>query len=265
MKKLSVISFVVAAVLVISCSDIRRSRGREYMPDMAYSRAYETYAPHENLAQRGINYNAMPVSGTIKRGEIFPFPIPKDKDGDTVNYIASRQVENPLANAIDSSRLKEAERLYLINCGICHGTALDGNGPLYNNGNGPYPAAPKNLVGDPVVSVMPEGQLFYSVTYGRGQMGPYGSQLTTSQRWQVVHYVKTRQLAAKSGGAAPAGGTTGGAAAGGSGGTTGGAGSIPGGAAGSVPNQTSGETSRGAASGTSGGTSGGTANPRPSK
>jgi mono/diheme cytochrome c family protein len=269
MKKLSVISFVVSAVLVISCSDVRRSRGREYMPDMAYSRAYETYAPHENLAQRGINYNAMPVSGTIKRGEIFPFPIPKDKDGDSVNYIASRQVQNPIADAIDSARLKEAERLYLINCGICHGTGLDGNGPLYNNGNGPYPAAPKNLVGDPVVSVMPEGQLFYSVTYGRGQMGPYGSQLTTSQRWQVVHYVKTRQLAAKSGGGAAAGATTGGATGGGGGTTSGGAGSIPGGAPGSVPNPTSGGTnggkSGGAGSGTNGGTSGGAAGAHPSK
>jgi mono/diheme cytochrome c family protein len=37
----------------------------------------------------------------------------------------------------------EAERLYLINCGICHGTKLDGNGPLYNDGKGPYPAAAK--------------------------------------------------------------------------------------------------------------------------
>lgn len=199
MKKLSVISFILLATLVVvSCSDVKRSRGREYMPDMAYSRAYETYAPHENLEQRGINYRAMPVSGTIKRGEVFPFSIPKDKEGDSSNYVASRQVVNPLPG-LDSIQLKEAERMYLINCGICHGPNLDGNGPLYNGGAGPYPAAPKNLVGDPVVSVMPEGQIFYSVTYGKGLMGPYGSQLSTSQRWRIVHYVKTKQLAAKAG------------------------------------------------------------------
>lgn len=205
MKKLSVISFILfTMVVVVSCSDVRRSRGREYMPDMAYSRAYETYAPHENLQQRGINYTAMPVPGTIKRGESFPFSIPKDKEGDSTNYVAARQVVNPLP-ALDSTQLKEAERMYLINCGICHGPNLDGNGPLYNGGNGPYPAAPKNLVGDAVVSVMPEGQIFYSVTYGKGQMGPYGSQLSTSQRWRIIHYVKSKQLAAKAG--ASGGGT----------------------------------------------------------
>ena len=43
--------------------------------------------------------------------------------------------------------MKEAERLYLVNCGICHGPKLDGNGPLWKDGDGPYPSAPKNLVG----------------------------------------------------------------------------------------------------------------------
>jgi len=208
MKKLSVISLVLLSVLIlVSCSDVKRSRGKEYMPDMGYSRAYETYAPHDNLTLNHINYTAMPVPGTIKRGEVFPFSIPKDKEGDSVNYIASRQVVNPIP-ALDSPQLKEAERMYLINCGICHGTALDGNGPLYNGGNGPYSAAPKNLVGDAVVSVMPEGQIFYSVTYGKGQMGPYSSQLSTSQRWKIVHYVKSKQLAAKGGAATSAGGAS---------------------------------------------------------
>lgn len=201
MKKLSVISFVLITVFVtVSCSDVKRTRGREYMPDMAYSRAYETYAPHERLQEQGVNYTALPVAGTIKRGEAFPFSIPKDKDGDSVNYVASRQVVNPLP-ALDSVQLKEAERIYLINCGICHGPKLDGNGPLYNNGNGPYSAAPKNLVG-PEVTAMPEGQIFYSVTYGKGQMGPYGPQLSTSQRWRIVHYVKAKQQEAKSSGGA---------------------------------------------------------------
>ena len=41
----------------------------------------------------------------------------------------------------------EAERLYLVNCGICHGPKLDGNGPLYKGGDGPFLAKPANLVG----------------------------------------------------------------------------------------------------------------------
>ncbi|MBE7172967.1 MAG: cytochrome c [Williamsia sp.] len=205
MKKLLVIILIVSAAATwAGCSDVRRDRGREYMPDMAYSRAYETYDGHEDLKVKNINYNATPVAGTIKRGAMFPFPIPMDKEGDSTNYVAARQVPNPFTT-LTEGQAKEAERLYLINCAICHGTALDGNGPLYNGGNGPYPAAPKNLVADPVVSVMPEGQICYSVTYGKGQMGPYASNLRTDQRWMVVKYVKMKQLE-KQGGKEPSAG-----------------------------------------------------------
>ena len=92
----------------------------------------------------------MPVAGTISRGEEMPFLVPKDAQGDTTNYVASKQVVNPLP-ALDSSNMKEAERLFLVNCGICHGVALNGNGPLYKDGNGPFPAKPANFVGDPKI------------------------------------------------------------------------------------------------------------------
>ena len=208
MKKLFTISVSLSAICIaVSCSDIKRSPGHDYMPDMRYSRAYETYEAHDNLRERGINYTANPVAGTVKRGEAFPFSIPKDRDGDSVNYVAARQVTNPIPLA-DSLQLKEAERLYLINCGICHGTKLDGNGPLYNNGNGPYIAKPRNLVEDPHVLGMADGQMFYSITYGRGSMGPYGPQLSTSQRWMIVHYLNAKQAEAAGGGGTAAGTTT---------------------------------------------------------
>jgi mono/diheme cytochrome c family protein len=203
MKKLSIISVLVMAVIVWSCSDVRRSPGTVYMPDMAYSRAYETYAPIDTLKAQGIRYNRLPVAGTIKRGELLPFHLAADKPGDTTNYAQSVHVANPLP-ALDAVQMKEAERLYLINCGICHGTALDGNGPLYNGGNGPFSAAPANLTGNPKYVNMPEGQMFYSVTYGKGQMGSYASQLSSTQRWQIIHYVKSKQGGGKQPAAAAA-------------------------------------------------------------
>jgi mono/diheme cytochrome c family protein len=191
MKKISIISVLILSVVAWGCSDHKTQR-RVYMPDMFYSRAYETYASTANLDSHGIHYDRLPVAGTVKRGETLPFPIPKDKDGDTVNYVLSRQVVNPLP-ALNAAEMKEAERLYLVNCGICHGQKLDGNGPLYNNGNGPFAAAPRNLASDPEVTKMPEGQMFYSITYGKGQMGPYGPQLSTKQRWMIVHFIKSKE------------------------------------------------------------------------
>ena len=209
MKKIVVSSFIIAAVtLAVSCSDVQRNPGKVYMPDMAYSRAYETYATTDSiraeLLKKGIHFSNTPVAGTIKRGELLPFGIQKDAAGDSTNYVASRQVKNPLT----SMDTVEAERLYLVNCGICHGPKLDGNGPLYKGGDGPFPAAPANF-SLPQYTGMPEGQMFYSVTYGKNKMGSYASQINTEQRWMVIAYIKSKQ----GGGAKPAAGPAAGAAA----------------------------------------------------
>lgn len=175
---------------VASCSDVKRTPGKVYMPDMANSRAYETYSANP-VFQDGRTSQG-PVAGTVKRGEAYPVHIEMDKMGDTANYFASRQLPNPI-DSLGAEETKEAERLYLINCGICHGAKLDGNGPLWNNGDGPYPSKPATLVGDPKYDSMPDGQMFYSITYGKNLMGSYASQLTPKQRWQVITYIKTKQ------------------------------------------------------------------------
>lgn len=185
---------VIAIVVIslVSCDEVKRTPGSIYMPDMAYSRAYESYADHSNLTAKGIYYDNLPVAGTIARGKDMPFPYAKDKAGDTTNYYASRSVQNPI-DSLSARELTEAERLYLVNCGICHGAKLDGNGPLYKDGNGPYPAKPATLVGDAKYESMPAGQMFYSVAYGKNLMGSYASQLSKHQRWMIIKYIKNKQ------------------------------------------------------------------------
>ncbi|MBL7744417.1 MAG: cytochrome c [Chitinophagaceae bacterium] len=201
MKRFLIIAgFAAAGIVMVSCNKVRRSPGSAYMPDMAYSVAYETYAPAaERLKQSGAQYNGQPVPGTIARGEMAPYKYKNDSAG----YVNSAGVVNPLP-ALDANQYLEAARLYLINCGICHGAKLDGNGPLYNGGNGPFAAAPRNLVSDPVVTGMADGTMFHSITYGKNTMGSYASQLTTSQRWMIVHYIREKQKAATGGAPKPA-------------------------------------------------------------
>ena len=196
MNKLSIIAILSATAVIISCSDVKRKPGSVYMPDMAYSRAYETYADHSNLAEKGINFNNRPVVGTMARGEELPFYLAKDAAGDTTNYVASKQIKSPI-DSLSAAEYTETERLYLINCGVCHGAKLNGNGPLYKDGAGPYAAKPATLVGDAKYEAMPEGQMFYSVTYGKNLMGSYASQLNRHQRWMVIRYIKMNQLKAK--------------------------------------------------------------------
>ncbi|MGN6293969.1 MAG: c-type cytochrome [Chitinophagaceae bacterium] len=195
MKKFLIITGCAAVTaLAVSCSS--RNPGRAYMPDMTYSRAYETYAPvQERLdasATPGAQFHGGPVEGTIARGDMLGSKLLKDTIG---SYASSAGIKSPLAAG--SFDLKEAERLYLVNCGICHGSKLDGNGPLWKDGSGPYPAAPKNLMGDDMKATS-EGTIFHVATYGKGQMGSYASQLSTKQRWEVVAYIKSKQFPAGS-------------------------------------------------------------------
>jgi hypothetical protein len=202
MKKLSIIVALFAVVMMAACGGVKRDPNEAYMPDMAYSRAIETYNDPAELAEAGINYNKRPVPGTVARGQEFLFHIPKDAPGDSTNYVASRAIANPIT-FLTGKELQEAQRLYMIQCAICHGPAMDGNGPLFASGK--FTSKPATLKGDPKYEAMPEGQMFYSTTYGKNMMGPYGAQLTTKQRWMVIYYIKQQQAAGKAG---AAGGTT---------------------------------------------------------
>src|SRR6476646_273549 len=200
MKKIFIIACLSAACIIAACGDkVKKTPGRVYMPDMFYSRAYETYSVTEEQKKewekQGIYFTATPVAGTVKRGVDYTFRLTKDKAGDSTNYVASKQIKSPIA-AGDSSFMKESERLYLVNCGICHGTALDGNGPLFKGGDGPFPAKPANLASDAKYTSMPDGQMFYSITYGKNMMGSYASQLNSLQRWQVIAYIRSKEALA---------------------------------------------------------------------
>lgn len=191
MKKFALFTGTIAmAFAIVGCNQVRRDTGKVYMPDMSYSRAYETYASTEALTQAGIHYNARPVEGTVARGALGSYPFKND----SIGYARSAEVKNPIDPA--TVDLKEAERIYLINCGICHGAKLDGNGPLWKGGDGPYPAAPRNLITDPIATTMAEGTMFHSITYGKNLMGGYGSQLSSQQRWEIVTFIKTKQAEA---------------------------------------------------------------------
>lgn len=196
MKKILILGVVLSAIIVtVGCGGAGgNDTGRAYMPDMAYSRAYEAYGynntPEDHdLAKRGAHYNAMPVAGTRARGEIVNYAVQPGDSG----YNRAKTMASPLAGMqINPMQLKEGERLYLINCGICHGTALDGNGPLWKDGNGPYPAAPRNLKDDYTKAVS-DAQMYQVIMYGKGQMGSYASQVKPEQRWWIIQYIRNKQ------------------------------------------------------------------------
>ena len=184
MKKLKFYFFGLIFLTAINtgCLD-KRHPGLIYMPDMANSRAYEAYAPN-NLKSENINYIPSPVQGTIKRGDLFPYTLPND----TIGYRMSAEIKDPLP-PLDSVSMNEAQRLFNINCAICHGTNLDAQGPLAASGK---VGGIANLKLDQYKK-LPEGTMFHVATYGKNNMGSYASQLDKKQRWMVVQYIKSQQ------------------------------------------------------------------------
>ena len=208
MKKIAIISTLIltTAVVFISC-DSKREPGKVYMPDMAYSRAYETYALRDStkfsmdVADAGhkIYYTGQPVLGTIKRGELFPIAVAPNNTVGLIDSNAlinlSSQIKNPLG-PLTTADSAEASRLFNINCAICHGVKAEANGPI-----SPIIGGVKSIIAaSPGYS---DGRIFYVMTYGQNNMGSYASQLDRKQRWMIVQYIRTLQPKPEA--AAPAG------------------------------------------------------------
>ena len=195
MKKNTIITVLllsIAGLAVMTGCDNKRKPGKIYMPDMAYSRALETYAPLDSMffttdkknSGDEIYYNSKPVDGTIGRGELFPYTLPNDSAG----YAMSAQVKNPLPPLVGKDSL-EAARLFNINCGICHGAGAQGNGPISTSGK---IGGIANLT-LPNYVAMADGTMFHSINYGKNLMGSYAPQLSRKQRWQMVQYIRSLQ------------------------------------------------------------------------
>lgn len=196
MKRLTYITaiLITAIIVITSCHD-KRNPGKVYMPDMAYSRAYESYAERDSTkftmdpTRKGgsmIFFDNTPAAGTIKRGELFPYTLPNDSNG----YKMSAMVKNPLDSVVlTKAELAETGRLFNINCAICHGEKGLANGPLATSGK---IGGVANFTLDMYVK-MADGTMFHSINYGRNLMGSYASQLSRKQRWMIVKYIRTLQ------------------------------------------------------------------------
>jgi len=177
--------------------------GREYMPDMAHSQAYEYYSPgpgHRNVLAMSDNPGGekenwlfadglsarLPVKGTIPRGYM-----PYTYSNDSMGYErAGRELVNPFGRG-DEKILAEGKEIYLISCAPCHGEKGMGNGKISASNDGPLGSIP-NYFND-TYYLMSEGKMFHSVHHGKNLMGSYAQQLTAEQRWKTIAYVKKMQ------------------------------------------------------------------------
>jgi len=200
--------------LVSSCSYQDGERNIEYSPNMYHSLPLEPYsqvkddwaqtARPQDVFANGLNAQNAP-DGTLPRTEGWyekEAYEPYHLDNDTAGYRIAASLESPFQkvgyefNGIpvdcSSETFERGKRLYEVYCQVCHGTGGQGNGNLAVKGNKPFEGVVPDYTSDVGNGLknLSAGKMFHSITYGKGVMGSYASQLTPKQRWEVICYIQ---------------------------------------------------------------------------
>ena len=84
--------------------------------------------------------------------------------------------------------LAHAKKVYGYDCAICHGANGDGKGDIASSMK-----TPMKDFADPSVEAMSDGELFYIIQKGKGEMPPEGDRGKPDDLWNMVSYVRTFQ------------------------------------------------------------------------
>lgn len=216
MKKLTRnIAYLSLAVLgLASCSADKDSAGLEYMPDMYRSAAIEAYVDYGQIAERENKELKMkqsaktPPFGTIpfvgtdssKVAIMLPYHRPANIAFKSTHGLVNVEftTEDEYAKAIDDKNplpltqgnaeeiFKTGKYIFNSNCAHCHGEKGEADGPMMKSGA--YSGA-ANLT----TLTIGDGQMFYSIYYGKGMMGSHASLLNKEEIWTVIHYINKLQ------------------------------------------------------------------------
>jgi mono/diheme cytochrome c family protein len=118
-----------------------------------------------------------------------------------VVHVADRDEAAKLANPIPATpeSVNKGRQLFNIYCTPCHGVSGTGDGLVGEK----LVLRPFNLT-SPSVQSIPDGLIFGYITFGGAVMPIYGNDLTPTERWHVVNYVR-KVLGASVAAGAPAG------------------------------------------------------------
>jgi mono/diheme cytochrome c family protein len=181
------ITLLLIAAGVVSVAGLRGCVSRkpplEVFPDMKRQPRLRPQKPNAFFADR--LSSRPPVPGTIALGAPYQdWPANTGTVTGTTNFVEA----NPLP--VTAELLARGQERYTVFCVHCHSPVGDGNGVTTKFGMlkaGNFHEA--RLVR------MPDGEIFNTITKGKGQMASYAAQVPEHDRWAIVAYVRALQLA----------------------------------------------------------------------
>jgi mono/diheme cytochrome c family protein len=102
----------------------------------------------------------------------------------TIHAEAAHQV-NPVKPTPES--IAEGKKYYGYDCAMCHGANGDGKGEVAIDEK----LKLKDYRDPATLQGMTDGELFYIIKNGKGQMPPEGDRLKAPQLWNLVNYIRS--------------------------------------------------------------------------
>jgi mono/diheme cytochrome c family protein len=113
-----------------------------------------------------------------------PPPPPSPSAQYTIPVEAARQA-NPIKPTAES--LARGKKMYTMDCAMCHGKDGDGKGDVAAD----MPVKLGDFRDPATLKDRTDGEIFYIIKNGKGQMPAEGERTKTDQVWDMVNYVRS--------------------------------------------------------------------------
>jgi mono/diheme cytochrome c family protein len=179
----------------------------EVFPDMVRQMKVRAQAPLGFFADgRG---SRVPVAGTVPIGYEMPkanseaspgaAPVPPEMNvqphvgfSDGPDYFNTGKMGDNWGTGfpmkVDEALMQRGKQRFNINCAICHGPAAAGNGMTKQ-----YGLTTVVSLQDERIRKMADGEIFNTITNGKNTMLPYGPNVSVTDRWAIIAYLRALQ------------------------------------------------------------------------
>ncbi len=218
------LAYLLAAVTIVGIAGFRGDKFSrppiEIFPDMDHQAKVKPQGSNYFFAD-GVG-TRLPVAGTVPMGLSVPDKTAAegyiDTEGFSLGHGSSYYMTGKMEKGqvwgdgfpdevkVDEAFIRQGKSVYNVHCAVCHGKTGDGKGVLAirsETPNAAYGIANVANFHDAAftdtanVAYKPNGSIFDTITNGKGLMGRYGNNITVSDRWAVIAYVRTLALSRK--------------------------------------------------------------------
>lgn len=191
---LVIVAITAAAFTIVGIpGHLSRKPPLEVFPDMDRQAKLRPEKPFDFLPN-GLS-SQLPPAGTVVRsapvetaeGAVYSYqdvPFNTGRVAGTTNFVEL----NPLP--VNAALLQRGREQFDIYCAPCHGRLGDGNGITKKIGVMPAVIS----LHDKRIVDMADGEIFNTVTHGKGLMGAYGPLVAAQDRWAIIAYTRALQL-----------------------------------------------------------------------